>query len=370
MDKPAWPTGIRPCGNGIRIKIWKAGKLYYSETVPGDPYRPADLAAAVRRREWLESRKRLGLSITTDDTTAENELFSEMAQDYLNTLDAKTSTATDYLRILNRYWMPKFGNMLKTEVTTRMVKRELASMNVGRKTKKNILVPLRGAFDHGEVDPNPVAASLLKKAIRKTQKPPVERYTLEERRRLIEHLQDQPKVYFAVLFGCGLRPGEALGLTWNDYDGEFLHITKQITRRRLEPTTKNYQERKVYVPSWVRPLLNNLPTRFKRGHVFLNTIDTPCLDTDCFNGPWKDAHKALKFRYRIPYTCRHTRAAELLSTGVEPGDAAGQMGHTLDVFYRTYAEWIEEYSNKKKDISRFEGATDKIPTKENGAENN
>ena len=39
------------------------------------------------------------------------------------------------------------------------------------------------------------------------------------------------------------------------------------------------------------------------------------------NAAWKEAHRRARVPYRIPHTCRHTRAAELLSTGVEPAEA-------------------------------------------------
>lgn len=363
MDKPTWPTGVRPSGTGIRIKVWRDGKLAYSETLQGDPYSKADLASAVRRREWLESRLRLGLPLHQDDQQATQELFAELAQDYINSLDTKTSTADDYLRILNRHWMPRFGNHIKTEITTRMIKRALNEIEVGGKTKKNILIPLRGVFDHGEVNPNPVGA--LGKKGKREQKPRIERYTPEQRQQLVEGLSGQPQVYFALLFGTGLRPGEALGLMWSDYNGTHLHVTKQITRRRLEPTTKTCEERTVYVPQWVRAYLNDHTTRFKKGHIFLNSKGTPCLDTDILNDAWREVHTRLKIDYKIPYTCRHTRAAELLSTKVDPAEAAKQMGHTLEMFFRTYAEWIEEYSGKKDD-ARFEG----LGIKSNGKKTN
>ena len=50
--------------------------------------------------------------------------------------------------------------------------------------------------------------------------------------------------------------------------------------------------------------------------------------------------------YRIPYTLRHTRAAELLSRGVSIPLAAKQLGHSPAMFLNTYSEFIEEYSTE------------------------
>jgi len=57
--------------------------------------------------------------------------------------------------------------------------------------------------------------------------------------------------------------------------------------------------------------------------------------------------------YRIPYAARHTRAAELLSMGRLPPDAAVQMGHSTHVFLTTYSEFINEYA-ADQDPRRFE----------------
>lgn len=350
MDSKTWPPGISPSGNGIRIKIWRASKLAYSETVKGNPYSARDLAAAVRRRAELSARIRLGLPLRSNDEGATTQVFRDAAQEYLDILDAKRSTHLSYEQILNHYWMPAFGSHLITEIATKDIKKELAGFNVSPKTKRNVLIPLRNVLREAGVIPNPVEGVVIKSE----QKAPIDRYTPVQREALLSKITGQSRVYFAVLFGCGLRPGEALAIRWSDYDGEELDISKQITRRRLQASTKTNMRRRVYVPTWTRQILNTHSTRFQGGFVFLNSHGGPYLDTDTFNLDWHAAHKKARLPYRIPYACRHTRAAELLSTGVEPADAARQLGHSVEMFLRIYSEWIEEYS-KNKDRSRFEG---------------
>ncbi len=350
MDKNAWPTGIRPSGNGIRIRIWRNRKVIFTETIKGDPFNARDLASAIKRRRWLESRLILGLPVFQGDDGAQQKPFVTLAQEYLDNIDAKHSTQISYENILNRYWMPEFGARPAAEIGTPDIKRVLASLDISPKTKKNILIPLRGVLAHAEINPNPVDPI----AVKRRQMAPVSRYTPQERKLLLDRLSGQEKVYFAILFGCGLRPGEALALKWSDFDGEDFDISKQITKRRLEPSTKTSVRRKVYVPTWVRQILKDHPTRFQGDHLFVNSRGGPYLDTDIFNQAWRKAHAKARIPYRIPYACRHTRAAEFLSTGIEPADAARQLGHSPEMFLRIYAEWIEEYS-KYKDKTRFEG---------------
>lgn len=351
VGKPKHPKGIRPHGRGIQIRLYGNGKQIHTETAPGDIYNKADLASAVKRRDWLASRYKLGLPLTNQDTAAARQLFHQCAQSYLDSLDAKHSTQISYENILNTFWMPIFANWPIDEISKAEIKKRVATFNVSSKTKRNRLIPLIGVFENAEIEPNPARGIRLKK----TQKEEIERYTPSERAKLLKQLNGQSKVYFAVIFGCGLRPGgEPLALQWSDYDGEQISITKQITRRRLEKTTKNSIARKVFVPTWVRQILNKHDTRFAGESIFVNSKGRGYLDSDAFNAAWKAAHKRARIPYRIPYVCRHTRASELLSIGIAPADAAKQMGHSYEMFVRIYARFIEEFSGDS-DLSRFEG---------------
>jgi len=350
MVSRIWPKGIRPSGNGLRIRIWRKGKLVHSETILCNPHNAGDLKSAIKRREYLTSRQRLGLPLSENDD-AEHQLFFEAAQDYMNTLDAKYSTQLSYENILNKHWIPVFGKLPASEISRQAIKRALAALNVTNKTKKNVLIPLRGVLAHAEVMPNPADGIRFKK----TQSPPVDRYTPREREKLLSVLDGQELLYFAMLFGCGFRPGEALALRRSDFDGEEITVSNQVTRRRLEKYTKTSRRRKVYVPTWVRAVIDAQPVRIDSDYFFVNSLGGFYKDTDVFNAAWQSAHKKKRIPYRIPYTCRHTRAAELLSLDVGPADAANQLGHSVEMFLRTYSEFIEEYA-KNKDKSRFEPA--------------
>lgn len=336
----AWPTGIYPQGAGYRIKIFKHGRVYYSETIKGKT--KATLAEAVKRREWLVTRVNAGLPIK--DETTDLQLFAEVATDYLDTLEGRESTIREYHRIINNWWMVFDGYALQ-DITSAMIKRELARMKVSSKTKKNRLIPLYGVFNHAEIRPPRIK-------LKKDQRAKIERYTPEERDSILNRLDGQERVYFSLLFATGLRPGEALALTWQDYDGEFLNVSKSISKRVLGPT-KTAVSRRVYVPTWSRSYILKHNTRFRGGHVFTNSKGGVCLDSDQFNAQWRQAHRKAHIPYRIPYICRHTRAAELLSAGVIPARAAKELGHSVEMFLRIYSEFIEEYS--ETNMEQFEG---------------
>jgi integrase len=340
-----WPTGIRPSGKGLQIRLWADGEVVYQETLHLNPRRKSDVAVAVRRRKWLVARLASGLGLGPEEDPI--SLFRDVAQEYLNTLEAKAQVIIEYHRMLNHWWMPELGKRPIQDVTSAHIKRILSKMPVTSKTKKNRLIPLYGVLKHAEIQPPRIK-------LRKHQKEPVERYTPAERGKLLKKLEGAARIYFTLLFGCGLRPGEALALQWSDFDGECLKISKQITSRRIEPTTKTSVRRKVYVPQWVRDALRTHPSHITSPYLFNNSFGRPHLDTDRFNAKWKIAHTKARISYRVPYICRHTRAAELLSIGITPPDAAKQLGHSTEMFYRVYSEFIEEYMGEK-DMSRFDG---------------
>lgn len=349
MVKRTWPTGIRPSGRGLRIRIWRNRQVLYSETIQGDPFNARNLAAAIKRRDELNARAKFNLPLFVGDDTP-SQTVASAAQTYIDGLDSKRSTSLSYETILNTYWLPHIGSWPIAEVTATKIKEVLAGLKVVAKTKKNILGPLRGVLAVAGVNPNPATGI----EFRKRQKPVVERYTPKQRASLIAALSGQPKVYFTLLFACGLRPGEALALRWTDYDGEELDISKQITRRKLENSTKTSKRRRVYVPTWARAILNEHTTRFTGEWIFVNESGDHYKDTDMLNDAWRAAHKKARLPYRIPYVCRHTRAAELLSIGITPADAAKQLGNSPEIFLRTYSEFIEQYA-QNQNKARFEG---------------
>lgn len=345
-----WPAGVRPRGRGIQIRIWRHGKLAYSETLPGDPYKKADLASAVKRRDELLARQKLGLPLFEGDSG--RRTFEDVAQRYLiglASLGIDALTINTYTNQLNNHWTGVFGGWPVDEISTGHIKEALAEMDLAQKTKKNLLIPLSGVFGHAGIIPNPAQGITFGKR----QKAPVERYRPMERDKVLAKLEGQDRLYFALLFATGLRPGEACALEWADWDGDQLSITKQITKGRHKAATKTRKARMVYVPQWVRPLLLNHSTRWEGGYIFQNTEGNPFSSTRTLNRAWKKAHQRARVPVRAPYACRHTRAAELLSLGVTPADAASQLGHSVQVFLDVYSEFIVEYADRQ-DFSRFE----------------
>lgn len=370
MDK--FPPGIRPDGAGLRIRIWKNGRLAYSETIQGDPGSEAVRARAVRRREYLAHRIKYDLPIDGESSPAPP--FHEVAQDWLNIQAANVDrdTIRRYRTILQSQWIPLLANTEVDRISRADIKRGLASFGVKIKTQKNYLGPLRMVLDHAQVQPNPANKMDWPRKKSRTEKPRVSRFLPAERAAVVgalddlhdirpSHWTEQARIFFPLLFATGLRPGEALALRWSDWDGQCLRISATHTRNRRKEHTKTGVDRSVYLPTWARGRLEGHSTRFAGGPVFVGQRGAPLTDTKRLNPIWHKALGRARLPSRDPYVCRHTRAAELLSIGVNQAEAAAQLGHNVQMFSTLYSEWIDEYAGRR-DYSHLEGNTDESPT--------
>jgi integrase len=297
--------------------------------------------------------------------TAADGTFCRAAERYMRigAQDLSLRSRKGYEKHLRSIWMPLFGKRFLTDIADEDILEYFAAHDFSPKTKKNYIQVLSNVFEFAKAA-NPTRHLFKKNTRRARARKKVERYLPEEVAKLLGATPTfdatsgfQIRLYFTLFVGCGLRPQEILALEWDDYNGEFLHIRKCITYYQLEATTKTGQERKVYVPMWVRSALRDSNSRFAGGFIFPNTFGSYVKKEEIFNRQWKLAHAHCKLAYRDPYVCRHTRAAELISKGVPPAKGAEQLGNSVQVFLNTYAEWIDDYS--ETDVSVLESSHSK-----------
>ena len=84
-----------------------------------------------------------------------------------------------------------------------------------------------------------------------------------------------------------------------------------------------------------------MPSRFKQGYVFLNQYRRPYVSAYHLNQSLQRAHDATGISRRSgPYPWRHTYASIGLPNSADPAFLAKQLGHSLQVFFTVYADWI------------------------------
>lgn len=332
--------GVRWRGKGWQIRIQVDGKPR-SKTV-GFPNSQAGLSRALKERERWEKE------IAQGREKGIAPYFSVLAQEWLKQRDVQHSTLLSDTNILNHHWLPPFGAKRVDGIRPGDIREQLKAAGVSAKTQRNIVGPLKGVFDlaieEEWIEYNPVVAVRIKRH----QKPKVQRYTQREKQRLLARLADDSLLYFQVMFGTGMRPSELLALDWDDFDGDRLRVSKAMVRRRLKSCTKNYEVRDVVITGALLETLRKHPRRLAGGPIFRDPEGEMHKHTKAFCKAWRDAHTEARVPYRIPYTCRHTRAAELLTAGVEPAYAAKQLGHSLQMFLTIYSEWLDDLRNAEQ----------------------
>jgi len=329
--------GIRWQSGSWQLEVMLHGKREF--TSANFPNTEAGLRKAVAHRErWIEG-------LTGGFEYASKTPFKVIAQKFINQTDVKLSTHQSYIQLLNQYWMPTLENKPLSSIRPSHIREALALHKVTTKTKRNALIPLRGVFslamEEELIIANPVNAVRLKKH----QKPPVLRFTPAEKAKVLSKLTGEARLFYTIAFETGMRTGEILGLNWEDITNDTITLTRAIVRRRLSGL-KNSQVRSVFIAPQLKQVLMDNPGRFAGGYVFKNTLGGPCLDADYFTGVWKEALKKCRMTYRRGYTCRHTRASEMLMAGVEPAFAAKQLGHTTEMFLNIYADWVSGVKDK------------------------
>jgi integrase len=180
-------------------------------------------------------------------------------------------------------------------------------------------------------------------------KPEVDPLTLDEAERLLAAASGQDRAIFTVLIFTGLRPNEALALSWNDvdFDREVIRIRRSINRFEgvgLPKTASS--EREVDLLPNVKAVLQEqrLRSQLRSEFVFPSEARGGPLDlTNLRERNWRRLLRKSGLRPRTLYQCRHTYAALQLSRGENPQYVAHQMGHTtLEMIIRHYARWMRK----------------------------
>lgn len=183
------------------------------------------------------------------------------------------------------------------------------------------------------------------------QKPGPDPFDLGEVHAILGHLRDhrpeQVLNFVQLMFFTGLRTLEGIALRWADIDfrkKEVLVDGANVYDEEAD-TTKTYESRIVKLNAMALEALQR-----QKAHTFLagdHVFHDPktgepwtyvkITDVRSF---WKATLTKLGIRYRRPYNMRHTYATVGLMSGVKPGFMAGQLGHSLRMFFTVYAKWI------------------------------
>jgi len=144
----------------------------------------------------------------------------------------KPSTYYGYNFVHRRYLAPRLGQAVLRDYRTVDATNLLADIHrqthVRRKQLRHVKAFLSTVFTHakqqGVLDaPNPIRDAGVPRAAEAPEG--TRAASLEEVMAMLETLKGQARTAVALIYFCGLRPGEARGARWEDFDGKQLRIS-------------------------------------------------------------------------------------------------------------------------------------------------
>ena len=111
------------------------------------------------------------------------------------------------------------------------------------------------------------------------------------------NLADMDKAFLYLIYGCGLRRGEALALTRFDFNlkSKTLNVNKSLAFDGNEPylkSTKNQVERTVPIPSNVFPYLSTYCQELRTSQLFI-TRGSEYITKSSFRKMWDRIYKSM-----------------------------------------------------------------------------
>lgn len=329
----------------IQRKI-AAGTFHYADYFPGSP----------RARAAVDTSPRVLM-----ETLLNRQLKLYEQRKANGTLSA--STLAGFSKIIRGRLIPKWGQVALQDVSASALREWVAGIGGTSKTVRNILGPLRSAFDDAIadelIDSNPLDRIALDKLIRQTARKSVyevEPFDAAERKAILDAATPEVARLVRFLLGSGLRTSEAIGLKWGCVD--FVHGTVRVEEVFVAGEVKESAKteagnRDVEVdPDALAALREQKPASMMASdHVWLHpgTGKPFTGDKQIREGLWRPLLKKAGVRYRIPYQTRHTFASRHLSDGANPWWVAAQLGHAdLEMVTKTYGKWLPDSVKRGK----------------------
>lgn len=307
--------------------------------------------------------------------------FGQRAAAYVEVLDATAKKGTRYdHELCLRYIEPIAGIPLE-DVTVDDVERCLievrdsprnarwassegdGKMNMAHKVKGFISGVFNDAISRGLVTFNPASARSLQRAFPKNGKP-VDPYTEEEAEQLAKTILDMPKsawwrTALWIQLATGMRPGEALGLQWQDVeldaDPPTLYVRRMVSKYGLDevktPTSRRaitldpltvamLRERKADM----RAFAEKAGVKFTSRWFVSSSKGERHMSSAAQGLAWKKVVEEAGVRHRRMYSLRHTFATLVISKGLSDIKSLSRiLGHAnVRTTLNTYAAYIHE----------------------------
>lgn len=331
----------------------------------------------------VKRRKQLGDLHTL---TANRQTLAQFAEEWFQLYaipNLAEATQRSYACLWDAHALGRLGGFQLRELTPEVISRfrsQLEQAGVGPASIRRTLVLLQGMLERAvewrRISSNPARAVKKPNQGRKRAIRPLAPATIEQmRRHLLQEKRLRDATLVSLLAYAGLRPGEALALTWDHIRDHTILIEQAVAFGQIK-TTKTGQQRTVC-------LLTPLATDLNEWRLALGRPDNTTLVFPGRTGePWTDdawrswrrkvfqpAAIATGADEATPYHLRHSFVSLLLAEGMTVVEVARQAGHSPAVCLSTYAHIIDELAGGKRRTAETEikrarlGLTDHRPVR-------
>lgn len=348
---------VRP--TSIRLTFtWQGKQQRQTLIVGGAPIAPTppNIRYAERLIAEIKEKIRLGTFSMAEYFPASGDTASAVTvdaqiQEWMKSKRIAPSTREGY-HTAAKFWEGAIpGALMKTLKHSQILKAVAARPDLSGKTLANYLSVLRSTFALAVRDGLVQSSPVDDVESPSWQREPPDPFDASERERIIalagERYPGHVHNMLEFWFWTGLRTGELIGLRWASVDiaRRTLLIRESVVRGERRSSTKTSTARTVILNSRAFEALQRQRalTQMHGDTVFLNPQkDLPWGREQPFRqNYWKHLLKRLGIRYRRAYCCRHTYATAMLMSGMTPAFCARQLGHSVEMFLRTYSRWID-----------------------------
>lgn len=367
-------TGVETRENDYRIRFTYLGKRY-AEPVPlkpsiahtkhvtrlaDDVKRAIDAGTFTFAKFFPDSPHAIATSTAPEVTT-----FGGYADLWIRTRGTQAAWTRKKDKLYVKFWKKKIG--AATDV--REIRHSEVAAIVGShpwpsaKHRNNLLIGLRGPLNLAVADkliPSSPADGIVNGKVQLGQPDP---FTLEEVELILGdmHARYDERVwtYYEIEFFSGMRPEEAIVAGWTKWDApsRILRIDQAKSGGAVKEV-KNYEARDHECNSRAAAAIERMRkwTQLKDHGCILENPRTGkpwASEADQRDLYWTPTLKRLQLRHRVAYQTRSTYVTMNLMAGANPAWVAKQAGHSLRVFYQSYAKWINA-ADRGRELAKLE----------------
>ena len=299
-----------------------------------------------------------------EDLDAGRQTLSDFAAEWESRYakpNLERNTLLSYEILWSCHVAPRLGSFQLRQLKPALIESfagDLHAAGVGEETIRKSLALLQGMLKRavlwGRIETNPVSAVRKPSRRRKRTVQPLAPATVEQiRAHLLRQRRHLDATLVSALAYAGLRPGEALALTWADVRENTLLVDKALALGEVH-ATKTGRTRTVRL---LKPLAADLAEwRIGSGrperHEPVFPMRNGSFWTHTAYRNWRariytPAASAVGIEDPRPYDLRHSLASLLFLEGVNPAEIAETMGHSVQTLLDVYTHVLNELRGEK-----------------------